>query len=384
MNQEKIGKFIAELRKENNMTQEELAQKILISRQAISKWERGVSIPDSDILLILSNLFKVSVNEILLGERINETNKEEANDISLKIYDNINKRKKTIKWMYIIIALVIFGIITYVGYKVFVKNDNSKELNNPNNNKPNLNENNQNKEDNENKEDSENNYLLTIDKNIIKRNEYTYLIKKDNNNIYDVQKGTLLYDSERNYSKSTIKNLDFIKDISLDDYIDISEYLKYFFWMFPEENKTEFTSDEIAIIVSLAAVWDYPVDNEYVQKIAKQYFGVDNYILPTGTYEVKNFGKYSIMKQDDFYIRSNVLSVDGNIYGNYLTKVIRKNNNITLYFDYAQGPLNGGCYNRELSDEEKENCRIGTKIVELKTNNNNNILVVNKMTFNKK
>ena len=82
MNQEKIGKFIADLRKENNMTQEELAQKISISRQAISKWERGVSIPDSDILLILSNLFKVSVNEILLGERINETNKEEANDSS--------------------------------------------------------------------------------------------------------------------------------------------------------------------------------------------------------------------------------------------------------------------------------------------------------------
>lgn len=113
MNQEKIGKFIAKLRKENNMTQDELSEKIPISRQAISKWERGVSIPNSETLLILSNIFNVSVNEILSGEKINDANKEKVEQISLKLYDNINKSKKIIKFLG---GLIVLLIITILGY----------------------------------------------------------------------------------------------------------------------------------------------------------------------------------------------------------------------------------------------------------------------------
>ena len=74
MNQEKIGNFIKSLRESHNMTQEELASLIPISRQAISKWERGLGIPDSSTLICLSKIFDVSINEILSGEHISSEN----------------------------------------------------------------------------------------------------------------------------------------------------------------------------------------------------------------------------------------------------------------------------------------------------------------------
>lgn len=50
MNQEKIGKFIAEKRKENKLTQEQLAEQLNISKNAVSKWERGINLPDVSIM----------------------------------------------------------------------------------------------------------------------------------------------------------------------------------------------------------------------------------------------------------------------------------------------------------------------------------------------
>ena len=70
MNQIKIGKFIAECRKKNNLTQMQLAEKLNITDRAISKWENGKSMPDSSIMLELCNELKISVNELLSGEMI--------------------------------------------------------------------------------------------------------------------------------------------------------------------------------------------------------------------------------------------------------------------------------------------------------------------------
>ena len=66
----KIGKFISSLRKEKNITQELLAQKLYITDRAVSKWERGLSLPDADKMLDLCNILEISVNELLNGERI--------------------------------------------------------------------------------------------------------------------------------------------------------------------------------------------------------------------------------------------------------------------------------------------------------------------------
>ncbi len=70
MDQIKIGKFIAELRKEQNMTQSDLAEKLNISNRAVSKWETGKSLPDPGIMQELCSYLKINVNELLAGERI--------------------------------------------------------------------------------------------------------------------------------------------------------------------------------------------------------------------------------------------------------------------------------------------------------------------------
>ena len=70
MNQEKIGKFIAECRKEQNYTQAVLAEKLGITDRAISKWENGNSVPDTEILLSLCSALDISINELLSGEKL--------------------------------------------------------------------------------------------------------------------------------------------------------------------------------------------------------------------------------------------------------------------------------------------------------------------------
>jgi transcriptional regulator with XRE-family HTH domain len=95
MNQEKIGKFIAYCRKEKNMTQEELAQRLHLTDKAISKWENGRCLPDLSILEPLSKTLDVSINEILSGEKIKE---EELKDHTDKnIIDVVNYSDEKIK-----------------------------------------------------------------------------------------------------------------------------------------------------------------------------------------------------------------------------------------------------------------------------------------------
>ena len=67
MDQEKIGKFIKELRIDNSLTQDELAKKLGVTYQAVSKWENGKSIPDIAILKTISELFNVNIDELLEG-----------------------------------------------------------------------------------------------------------------------------------------------------------------------------------------------------------------------------------------------------------------------------------------------------------------------------
>ncbi len=67
----KFGKFIQELRKEKNMTQKELAQKLNLTDKAISKWERGIGFPDIAMLKPLSEIFNISIIELLNGEKEN-------------------------------------------------------------------------------------------------------------------------------------------------------------------------------------------------------------------------------------------------------------------------------------------------------------------------
>ena len=104
MDQVKIGNFIKECRKELGITQYELADKLNVSFKTISKWECGKGLPDVSLLLPLCNELKISVNELLSGERLlNEEYKEKAED---NLIDIIKKEREENKKKIMIEVLI--------------------------------------------------------------------------------------------------------------------------------------------------------------------------------------------------------------------------------------------------------------------------------------
>ena len=119
MNQQKIGKFIQERRKEKELTQVELAEKLGVSNRTISKWENGNSLPDYSMFNILCEELDITINELLSGEKLTKDNyqkKLEENFVSTIDYNN-KKRNKRIKNF---IFLVVFIFIIYFLYKAFI------------------------------------------------------------------------------------------------------------------------------------------------------------------------------------------------------------------------------------------------------------------------
>ena len=105
MNQNKIGRFIAELRKEKGYTQSQLATALHISDRTVSKWERGVGVPDVSLMLPLCNELQITVNELLVGERVDTENyKQSAEENVLELLRQY-KRKM---FRMIIVAVIIF------------------------------------------------------------------------------------------------------------------------------------------------------------------------------------------------------------------------------------------------------------------------------------
>lgn len=114
MNPEKVGKFIAHLRKEKNMTQGELAIKLYVDRSLVSKWERGINLPKIEVMQKLSNFFGVSVNELYYGEKINKKNKNEIDKVLINI---IKDDKRKIKKILIVsIIFMILFVLFFFGY----------------------------------------------------------------------------------------------------------------------------------------------------------------------------------------------------------------------------------------------------------------------------
>ena len=86
MDQIKIGKFIAECRKNKNLTQAQLAEKLNVTDRAVSKWETGNAMPDSNIMLKLCSILGIDVNELLCGEMIDMEHKaEKLNELIFQI-----------------------------------------------------------------------------------------------------------------------------------------------------------------------------------------------------------------------------------------------------------------------------------------------------------
>ena len=89
MDLEKIGKFVAKKRQENNFTQESLAEELDISNRSISKWERGICLPDANNMAKLCKLFNISYNELLSGEELKKADYEKRAEENLKEFSRI-------------------------------------------------------------------------------------------------------------------------------------------------------------------------------------------------------------------------------------------------------------------------------------------------------
>ncbi len=79
-----IGKFLAELRREKSLTQEQLAERIGTSNKTISRWENGNYMPPVEMLCVLSEFYGVSINELVSGRRLDEREEKQAAEENLK------------------------------------------------------------------------------------------------------------------------------------------------------------------------------------------------------------------------------------------------------------------------------------------------------------
>lgn len=112
MNYNKIGEFIASERKALNLTQSKLAEKLFISEKTISKWENGRGIPDTNSLPKLCEIFNISLNELLSGERVSSENKQQNDDLLLDMSKQLEIKNKII-WesMWVIMSVSIISML---------------------------------------------------------------------------------------------------------------------------------------------------------------------------------------------------------------------------------------------------------------------------------
>ena len=115
MNQEKIGKFIASCRKKQKLTQEQLAEKLGITYKAVSKWETGKGLPDASIMKDLCNILKITVNELLSGEQINQEDyNKKTEEYMLEIYRQKEEGDRKLLKLEIIVGFI------FITYFIFI------------------------------------------------------------------------------------------------------------------------------------------------------------------------------------------------------------------------------------------------------------------------
>ena len=106
---DKIGRFIAELRREKKMTQQDLSDILYTARENVSKWERGINKPTTETLIKLSEIFDVSVNEILAGERRTINNEKKIENMAINVLeDSRSKIKRILRRFIIAIVALLF------------------------------------------------------------------------------------------------------------------------------------------------------------------------------------------------------------------------------------------------------------------------------------
>ena len=121
MDQQKIGSFLKELRKEKGLTQEQFAEIVNVSGRTVSRWETGKNMPDLDILVTISEYYEVELREVLDGERKSGEMNKELEETVLKVADySSNEKVRLMKKLHIfswigVISFIIFMVLGALG-----------------------------------------------------------------------------------------------------------------------------------------------------------------------------------------------------------------------------------------------------------------------------
>ena len=127
MDQVRIGKFIAQRRRDVGLTQMQLAEKLDITDRAVSKWETGRSLPDSAIMLELCDVLKITVNDLLCGEVVTmeNYNKELENNLleMVKEKEQADRRLLKMEVLIGILSCVVMFVPIFIGALVPIEKD---------------------------------------------------------------------------------------------------------------------------------------------------------------------------------------------------------------------------------------------------------------------
>jgi transcriptional regulator with XRE-family HTH domain len=116
LDQIKIGTFLKLLRKEKNLTQEQLAEQLGVSNRTVSRWENGNNMPDISLLSEIAEFYDVSIPELIYGERKSENMREEAKEVAETMSDYAKAEKETL--VKSIRNMSLIGLIALIIYMV--------------------------------------------------------------------------------------------------------------------------------------------------------------------------------------------------------------------------------------------------------------------------
>lgn len=121
MNPQKTGSLIATIRKQQNRTQQDLANELGVSSAAVSKWERGIGFPDVSLVEPLATSLGITIAELFKGERINDSVDNEYESLLADVVkvsvDEITKKKKIANWIIAIAVVVLYLLISVISNK---------------------------------------------------------------------------------------------------------------------------------------------------------------------------------------------------------------------------------------------------------------------------
>ena len=111
----KIGRYIAEKRKRARLTQRQLADKLGRSDKSVSKWERGICLPDVSVYMELCEILEISVNEFLAGEDISEDSvREKSDETLLQVSKEGKNKQKFLRRIIVALCIILTGLITVI------------------------------------------------------------------------------------------------------------------------------------------------------------------------------------------------------------------------------------------------------------------------------